>query len=453
MITVLHFAKNLWKKNLASNIMVMIIVCLACFMTSGVYNSVSQIYSDYFYFKDTPLNRSLLYMGRDRYERENFAAMVNSADQEKMTALAEAAEKEKLIEGVSHIMRFGYDSANRMYGTVYVYDKITASYLKKGIKGKGEWIFDSPVQDGVYPIIVKNGSNDTKFDEKGYLLTDDNGDPIHFHEYEIGDIVDLEINMYKNVQQSDNIVLPRTMTVKCRVVGLVYDIEPFPFFLGNVYGTLVNDVRNQFIEYMDDEYTRIFFPYSEELFGDFDFCNGTSLYYFSDSASQESIKAFYAEARQIGLCTLGSDIIEETGSTADNAFNRYFFVCYTLVGLSLISIVCVSFLNIKKLTKQIAIYRINGCSFLKSAAMYFTYFIGMYIVSFLMFLGAAWLQYFFEAQRNGASLAAMQGAVYIPSVKAAFVIFFAGLAVSAISALIPFIFIRKKTPAENLKVH
>lgn len=450
MITVLHFAKNLWKKNIASNIMVMIIVSLACLMTSGVYNSISQIYSDYFYFKDTPLNRSLLYMGGDRYEG---GFTVDSEYQEKMTALAEAAEKEKVIEGVSHIMRFGCNSSIRMDASVYVYDKITASYLKKGIRGKGEWIFDSSVQDGVYPIIVKNSSNNTKLDENGGLLTDDNGNTIHFPEYEIGDIVDLEINMYKQVQQSGNIVFPRTVTVKCKVVGLVYDIEPFPFFLGNVYGTLVNDVRNQFRYYMGDEHTCIFFPYSEELFGDFDFCYGTSLYYFSDSASEESIRAFYAEARQIGLCTLGSDIIEKTRSTADYAFNRYFFVCYTLIGLSLISIVCVSFLNIKKLTKQIAIYRINGCSFLKSAAMYFTYFIAMYIVSFLMFLGAAWLQYFCEVQSKGADFAAMQDAVYIPSVKTAFVIFFAGLAVSAISALIPFIFIRKKTPAENLKVH
>lgn len=444
MITVLHFAKNLWKKNIASNIMVMIIVSLACLMTSGVYNSVSQIYSDYFYFKDTPVNRSLLYMGGDRYE-EGF--MVDSEYQEKMTALA--AEKEELIEGVSQMMSFGYDSANRMHGSVYVYDEITASYLKKGIRGKGEWIFDSPVQDGVYPIVVKNGSNNTKLDENGALLKDDDGNTIYFPEYGIGDIVDLEINMYKSVHQSGNFVLPRTVTVKCKVVGLVYDIEPFPFFLGNIYGTLVNDVRNQFRHYMDDEHTCIFFPYSEELFGDFDFCYGTSLYYFSDSASEESIMAFYAEARQIGLCTLGSDIIEETKSTADYAFNRYFFVCYTLIGLSLISIVCVSFLNIKKLTKQIAIYRINGCSFLMSAAMYFTYFIAMYIVSFLMFLGAAWLQYFCEVQSKGADFAA----TYLPSVKTAFVIFFAGLAVSAISALIPFIFIRKKTPAENLKVH
>lgn len=291
MITVLHFAKNLWKKNIASNIMVMIIVCLACFMTSGVYNSVSQIYSDYFYFKDTPLNRSLEYMGRDRYSGdEYFGSMVNSEDQEKMTALAEAAEKEGLIEGVSQMMRFGHNSANHMNGSVYVYDKITASYLKKGIRGKGEWIFDSPTQDGVYPIVVKNGSKDTKFDEKGEILTDDNGNPLHFPEYEIGDTVDLEINMYKQVEQSDNIVLPRTMTVKCKVVGLVYDIEPFPFFLGNSYGTLVTDVRNGFGDYMGDEYTYIFFPYSKELFGDFDFSNGTSLYYFSDSASEYSIQ-------------------------------------------------------------------------------------------------------------------------------------------------------------------
>lgn len=453
MITVFHFAKNLWKKNITSNIMVMIIVCLACLMTSGVYNSVSRIYTDYFYFKDTPLKRSLLYMGRDRYEGDEYAwTTVNSEDQEKMTALAEAAEKEGLIEGVSQMMRFGCDSANHMGGSVYVYDEITASYLKKGVRGKGEWIFDNPPQDGVYPIVVKNGTRDTKNDDDGKPVKDDNGNTIYFPQYEIGEIVDLEINMYKQVQQSENFVFPRTMTVKCRVVGLVDDIEPFLFFLGNQYGTMVNDVRNTFDDYMDDEYTRIFFPYSKELFGDFDFCSGTTLYYFSDSAFEESIKAFYDEARKIGMCTLGREIIEKTKSDADYAFNRYFYVCYTLIGLSLISIVCVSFLNIKKLAKQIAIYRINGCSFLKSVAMYFTYFIAMYIISFLMFIGASWLQYLYELQKGSPTLA-VNGGMYIPSAEAAAVIFFAGLAVSAISALIPFIFIRKKTPTENLKVH
>ena len=462
MLTILNLAKNLWKKNMVSNIMVMIILCLACLVTNVTYNILHQMYYDYDFFKDTPLNNSLMYMGGARDENGNLKA----EDVEKMNAVAK--DNEDIIEGISKMMNFSCYSADHADGSFYVFDQITASYMKKGIQGEGEWLFDSAEKDGYYPIVVFNGELTPKYDMDGNLIADKNGRPVYFPKYDdtgevikdsegypvdfplykLGETVELDVSAYMHVQQIGKIIPPKEMTLKCKVVGIIDSIEPFTFFLGNQYGTLTNDVRNTFSLSDSRERTCIFFPYNEELFGDFDFCNGTALYYFKNNAPVERIQAFCADAKAAGFCTLGSDIIQKTKDVADNEFNNEFFLCYTLAGLSLISIICVSFLNIRKLTKQIAIYRLNGCGFMKSVIIYFTYFAVMYGISFMMFLGVLLIIKFCLSGND------IKGflTVYTTNFTTAAVIFLVGLAVSAIASLIPFIFIKKKTPIENLKV-
>lgn len=462
MLTVLNLAKNFWKKNKVSNIMVMIILCLACLITNAAYNVVHRIYSDYYYFKDTPLERSLVYMGGARDEKGN----LKSEHVEKMNSVV--VENEDILEGISKMMNFNCYSTDHASGSLYVYDKITASYMKKGIKGEGEWLYDSAIEKDCYPIIVRNGEKEPHYDKNGKLITDKNGNPVYFPKYDeegkiiaddegypidfplykLGETVELKVTAYMHVQQTDKFIPAKEMTLKCKVVGIIDSIEPFCFFLGNRYGTLVDDVRNTFGVWGGEKNTAIFFPYIEELFKDYDLCYGVALYYFNDNASEQKILSFYNEARKIGFCALGSEIIQKTREGADIEFKRKFFLCYALAGLSLISILCVSFLNIRKLTKQISIYRLNGCSFIKSMVIYFTYFAVMYGISFLMFLGVSLIAKLFVRENDMLGLPT----VFTTDIKIASIIFLVGLAVSVFAALIPFIFIKNKTPIENLKV-
>ena len=57
-------------------------------------------------------------------------------------------------------------------------------YMKKGIKGEGEWLYDSAIEKDCYPIIVRNGEKEPHYDKNGKLITDKNGNPVYFPKYD-----------------------------------------------------------------------------------------------------------------------------------------------------------------------------------------------------------------------------------------------------------------------------
>ena len=57
--------KRLWTKNIGSNITVTVMAFLTCYMMALSFNYIYQFYYEYSFFKDSPLNNSLFFMGRE----------------------------------------------------------------------------------------------------------------------------------------------------------------------------------------------------------------------------------------------------------------------------------------------------------------------------------------------------------------------------------------------------
>ncbi|MBD5082371.1 MAG: hypothetical protein HDT44_11500 [Ruminococcaceae bacterium] len=442
--------KRLWAKNIGSNITVTVMAFLTCYMMALSFNQIYGFYYEYNFFKDSSLNNSLFFMGREGtnitdYENDIFYTAIDTGLRDK---LLEYCEKKGAIKGVYGMMDY-YDEANSC--EVYIYDEITASYLGKGISGKGDWIFENgKTEDGCYPIVIHKGVRWLPDEEAG--IDPETGDYPYKEvmmaqdEFNIGDVIDMDIKLELEMKSPDDTTPIKNVNVKGKIVGTAEKIEPFRFMVYGRWGNLIDTVGQTFRRYIVDDNAIIFFPYDEELFKGYEFCGNTALIYFRDDITEEEIQDVYSYAKSLGYCQLGRDMVDMSKKTADEVFRSYFFLLYLFVGLTLIAIVCVSFLNVKKVKKIFSIYYLNGCSFFRSVGIYLTYFLSMYGSAFLLFLAAMGIPYnivrsesFDDAQ------------MFITDPKVALAALLAGIAVSLISTAVPFLIMKKKTAVQNLK--
>ena len=424
MLRVLALAKKIWTKNIGSNIITMIIICLACYLSSVLFNQFYREYRDYLYFKDTPLGKSVLFMGQEAMHDPDPDAFFQKVNTEYMENMIRYSENSGIVKGVSHMMSFRTDN---MEGRIIVYDEITASYLKDSLKLKGNWLFEKEENEFV-SIAVYNG------------------------DYNIGDIVDLDIYAYTAFQPVDRTIPDKIISVKCIVTGIVKDFDSYCFRLGAIKGNGAYTIGNMFGSYVTADRPTFFFPYSEEFFHDYAFADDNALFYFTDSASENEMEEFYEYAKETGYSVLGSDIIAATKDAADSQFERHFFLFYLTLGLTVIAIICVSFLNIKKISRDFAVYYLNGCSFLKSVAIYYAYFVSMYLVSFIIFLAIAYVQSAVIASSSTVTEEAYSvSRMFSAEINIALTAPAAGFAISLISTVITFIAMKNKRPVQILK--
>lgn len=442
--------KRLWTKNIGSNITVTVMAFLTCYMIALSFNQIYGFYYEYNFFKDSPLNNSLFFMGREgtQIEDEENDTFYIAIDTELRDKLLEYAEKKGVVKGVSRIMEY-FDNANNC--RVYIYDEITASYLGKGISGKGDWIFDGgKTDDGCYPVVIHKGLRWLP-DEKAEIDPETGEYPykqvmMTKYEFNIGDVIDMDIRLELETKSPEDTTPVKDVKVKGKIVGTAEKINPFRFMVYGLWGNKIDTVGQTFRGNTLNDTAIIFFPYDEELFKGYEFQWNTVLVYFNDNISEEEIQDFYSYAKGLGYCHLGRDMVDMSKKTADEAFRSLFFLLYLFMGLTLIAIVCVSFLNVKKVKKIFSIYYLNGCSFIRSVGIYLTYFLSMYGLAFLLFLAAMGIQYnivrsesFDDAQ------------MFVTDPKVVLAALLAGIAVSLISTAVPFLIMKKKTAVQNLK--
>lgn len=425
MLKILRQTLSVWKKNINSNIIVMILICMSCYTGSYAFNRISTIYEYYNSFKDTRISRSLLFVGRDMTQIESDdreIAFYNAVDTKYMKSMVSLAEDSGIVEGASQFLNYGaYIKEQKKYASAIIYDKITASYIKDFVKLQGSWIFEKEKTDAdCYPIVVYNG------------------------DYKIGEIIEVELTMGANCQPLYEDLIPdKTAKVKAQIVGIARSFDPFLPYLGLYKSNAPahNDVGGIFnvFDGMLSDRTVFFFPY-DELFQDYAYTNDTALFYFTDEASDEEISAFYEEALNCGYCAIGSEIIDYTKRTADKVLRNDFFEYLSIFGLMLTSVICISFLNLKKLKKDFCIYYLNGCSFFRSTVMYFIYFLTLYTIPLI-----------FSALINVILKYVTENNFYYSDFKFVLISCLLGLIISLVAAIIPFTLIKRKTPIQNIK--
>lgn len=128
--------------------------------------------------------------------------------------------------------------------------------------------------------------------------------------------------------------------------------------------------------------TCLFLPYIDSM-----------LVYFKDTTPESDVQQFQSQINKYGYSVRGSEILQATKKEADYQFRKDFFVFYSLSGLVLVSLITVSFLNAKRLTRKIAIYYLNGCSNRRAVFIYLSYFTWLNILSFGIYWTAISLQH------------------------------------------------------------
>lgn len=412
---VLALAGRIWTKNKASNIMVMILAFLTFYVSMTLYNKFMGFYETSFYFEKTPLNNSLLFMGRESYLNEDGYA-VNAP--EPMKEFIRYAENSNIVKTVSNSFIGGATTNSGEWNMLNVYDEVTASYIKNCFTMDGKWLFEEEKQDGCYPIAVKNSETS---------------------KYKIGDKLNLTLKLIDDMKNIDSYI---DVSVECVVVGIIYDSRPIWFNVGNYKSNFVDTVENVFDMGNSRDWVDFYFPYDENIMAGYSHNNDNVIVYFTDNATDKEIAEFHEHANEIGYAQLGKDIVGKSREEGDFQFNKGFFVFFSLAGLLLISIFCISFLNMKKVSKNFAVYYLNGCSVFKSAIIYFIYFIGLYTVSLGVYIGYSAIQHQVILNSNGVEYRAQ---MFENDVGVILTIWAIGLVVSAIVTAVPFAAMKNKS--------
>ena len=420
----IRLALKFFANHKAANLLVIVITVLMLYFTTLTYNQYNNIYGSYMYFKDTSINHSVYFMGREAADTEDGLLI----DDSYIGDLLSLVESQDNIAGVSSIGYFSATDTSQNSGfPIYIYDEITADALHDGFSIQGEWPWDIPLRSP-YPILAYNGS-------AGH--------------YKVGDIIDLDIYAAPPFVSINKPVADKHIILHCRVVGITDRVYPFAIttnFKSNSVETVGIMLSSGNLP-MD---TCLFLPYIDSIFHDYRFASDSMLVYFKDTTPESDVQQFQSQINKYGYSVRGSEILQATKKEADYQFRKDFFVFYSLSGLVLVSLITVSFLNAKRLTRKIAIYYLNGCSNRRAVFIYLSYFTWLNILSFGIYWTAISLQHL-QMSLSSELIDNVRSYTYVADPQTAAVLGGAVFAASMLFSMIPFWLIRGKSRIHLVK--
>lgn len=422
-------ATRLWTKNKFSNIMIIILAFITFFLFSTLYNKYRGFYETSDYFSSTPLSSSVVFMGREPAFSPEFGVVT---DPQYIKEFVNKAKKSGIVSSLSGMYDTIVTQKNGENVSIRVYDKTTASFIKNLITIKGKWLFEEEISE-YYPVVVRNGKNTS---------------------WKIGDIFPLELELRSKTSlttDTEGDQLATTHNVQCIVVGVATDKTQTAFFLGQIKSNYTDTVENTFFCFpVPPERALIYFPNDGKLFNDYVYTSDTVIAYFNDNATDEQIANFYAQSCELGYSEMGTDIIAASKAEGDFQFHKNFFVFYSLIILTFVSIFCISFLNIKKISKSFAVYYLNGCTKLKSVVVYFLYFILLYTLPLILYIIVTQIIYMVLANSSNI-VDFIKSAMYKIDIRVPIIAWFIGILISSLASIAPFASMKGKTIINNLR--
>lgn len=422
-------AMRIWTKNKFSNIMIIILAFITFFLFSTLYNRYRSFYETSDYYSSTPLNSSVMFMGREPVFSPELGSVT---DPKYINEFVKEAEESGIVSSLSGMYNTIITQENGEYVSIRVYDKTTASFIKDSIAIEGKWLFEEEISE-YYPVVVRNGKNTS---------------------WKIGDIFPLELELRPNTiltTDAEGDQLAATHNVQCIVIGVATDKKQTAFFLGNRKSNYVDTVENTFLgQPIPPEETLIYFPNDGKLFNDYVYTSDTVIAYFNDNATEEQIANFYARSCELGYSQMGKDIVAASKAEGDYQFRKNFFVFYSLILLTVVSIFCISFLNIKKISKSFAIYYLNGCTKLKSVIIYFLYFILLYTFPLILYIIVTQIIYM-TLSNSSSIMNLIKSTMYEIDIRVPIIAWIIGILISALASIAPFASMKGKTITNNLR--
>lgn len=419
----IYLSIKFFKKHFFANLLIVLEIVFALFVATLLMNRTYYLFRNVSFFSDTAIEKSVYFMGHAGEWTDNNTYLIEGYHDKLREDLAPYSE---VIDGFSTVAEFTTTEEH----TVFVYDAITADYLKENFNGEP---FPEE-ENGVLPAFVYNDMT-----------------------VGVGDEVTLEIYVQNQfVTNIEDSFEPDLVPVELTISSIVKEISPTLIHSGTMKTNTLFDMQNLTLEganvYTDR--TVYFIPYTDELFGDYQFQSDTFFIYFSEDILPEQVDDIRAILNTYGTHFLGSDILEETRARAESQFAYDLYMFVSIAVIAIVSLLSITFLNVKKMMRYISVYYINGCSFRKAMQIYFTYLLGLLLLSvvlFLSYMGYMQISIASSMERSEFLVSAIYSATYafnlinqLIAFAIVFFILFAG-------SFLPFRFISRKSLIQIIK--
>ncbi len=334
-----------------ANICIIVEVCLTLFSLTFMLIQYNGAFEYYNAFKGMGIDNSIYFMGstpvwNDKADGNESPIQYGTSYTDEISKFL--SDQPEYI-GKSTILNTAIDISRWTQGngfsSLYVYDELTAKHFD-GLWSLGS-LYNNNLPDGKVPcIIYKNTTNHEMF--------------------YIGQNLSAEVAIMNST--GDQYV---NRTIDFQVVNIV-NRDSLPAFYPTAVSTMGMRLDNLFAP--PEEYV-VFAPYIESLFGAVE--SPSFVIYLDESITKIRLETIVQELDKYGYNATISEMMQTTKSVATDKLKTDFSGFIALIGISVLSLISVAFLNAKKLFYRFNIYNILGCSYHRSIQIYVGYLLSL----------------------------------------------------------------------------
>ena len=355
------------------NLLLVVELCLSMLVLTMMINRYNESFKYYNAFQGTELADSIYFMGRFTEVIPNDSGLSFTVDRSYEAALMKYLESQPEFIGTSHTMQLSADISQYTsvqedpgsgYYSLIVLDEKTSQVESTRLQA-GHWPKKDEVEDGIIPCVIYKNAAET-------------------NDFYIGEIIESSV-VFSQFQSSEN---QYTKELSFKVVGIMNRnaLEPLiPLVQGNGAPSL----KALFVQ--QEKYC-IYAPYIEDIFGKDD--SQCFFIYFSNNITEARYKDIENGLDKFGYHARVSEMMEVTKNEANGKLQSDINTFLALSGISLLGLISISFLNVKRLYRRFSIYYLCGCSYIKSIWLYAVYLSFLVSVAFAGYM--AIVNYFFN---------------------------------------------------------
>lgn len=358
-----------------ANICIIVEVCLTLFALTLMFNRYNDAFEYYSAFKGMAIDNSIYYMGSipvwndkagDNESPIQYATSYSDEIEKFLSEQPEYIGKSSIIPTTIDISKW---TQRNGFSSLYVYDEITAKNFDRfWSTGK---LYESNFLSGKIPCVIYENTN------KSGLL-------------HVGQNLSAEVAIINS--SGDQCV---NKMIDFQVVAIV-NRESLPAFSPTAGGT--TEMRLDSLFAQSEDYV-VFAPNIESVFGEVE--SPTYMIYLNENITQNRLETIVKELDKYGYSTTISDMLKTTKGVATDKLNSDFSGFAALIGISVLSLISVAFLNAKKLFYRFNIYNLLGCSYHRSFQIYIGYLLSLVFSSVTICLFSIVTYNYFYNQLSG----------------------------------------------------
>lgn len=329
-----------------ANFLIILEICLVMFALTVMINRYTDAFRYVSTFEEMQIDHSIYFMGSTPVWNDDTVGEENPIEYGAGSSneIKQYLEEQPEYLGTSTIVRGGVQiNPNVGVGEFigfYAYDKVTAGHLDSLWQMKE--LFAASLGDGELPCIVYQREQTSNKFSVGQTFTGN-----------IWYTIDLEGNYVERSQVF-------------RVIAVVDD-KKLPAFFPDAGGT---ELRLDNLFAMKED-SVLFVPYQESVFGAIE--SNFYMVYLDETIMDERWEEIQSELSLRGYSSTISSIKQNTRQIAAGKLQSDASGFVSLSGLAALTLICVAFLNAKKLQMRFAIYNLIGCTYSRSFRLYIIY--------------------------------------------------------------------------------